>query len=200
MKVFLIIIIILVGIVVIFQIYTTMASSKTETQSYKVIRVEKLFEIRYYLATIMAKITSTSKSYRDLGSSGFSKLAKYIFGGNSENKQIAMTSPVHMEIGDTLSTMAFVMPSHFNKDDLPNPNNTDIVIETTEPEYVAVVQFGGFADTKSIDRHKVILENALKEQGLAYYGHFRFLGYNPPFQLFGRRNEVIIALDANNFK
>lgn len=75
MKVFLIIIIILVGIVVIFQIYTTMASSKTETQSYKVIRVEKLFEIRYYPATIMAKITSTSKSYRDLGSSGFSKLA-----------------------------------------------------------------------------------------------------------------------------
>ncbi len=75
-----------------------------------------------------------------------------------------MTSPVHMEIGDTLSTMEFVMPSHFKKDDLPNPNNTDIVIETTEPEYVAVVQFGGFADTKSIDRHKVILENALKEQ------------------------------------
>ena len=96
--------------------------------------------------------------------------------------------------------MAFVMPSHFKKDELPNPNNTDIVIETAEPEYVAVVQFGGFADTKSIDRHMVILENALKEQGLTYYGHFRFLGYNPPFQLFGRRNEVIIALDDNNFK
>ena len=177
-----------------------MATSKTETQSYKVIRVEKLFEIRYYSAAIMAKITSTSKSYRDLGSSGFSKLAKYIFGGNSENKQIAMTSPVHMDIGDTVSTMAFVMPSHYKKDDLPNPNNTDIIIETAEPEYVAVVQFGGFADTKRIDKHKVILEKALKEKGLTYYGHFRFLGYNPPFQLFGRRNEVIIALDANNFK
>lgn len=200
MKIFLIIIIILVGIVIIFQIYTTMATSRTETQSYTVVRVEKLFEIRYYPATIMAKITSTSKSYRDLGSSGFSKLAKYIFGGNSENKQIAMTSPVHMDIGDTVSTMAFVMPSHLKKDELPNPNNTDIVIETSEPEYVAVVQFGGFADTKSIERHKVILENALKDQGLTYYGHFRFLGYNPPFQFFGRRNEVIIALDANNFK
>ncbi len=180
--------------------YTIMATNKTETQTYKVIQVEKLFEIRYYPAAIMAKITSTSKSYRDLGSSAFGKLAKYIFGGNSENKQIAMTSPVHMDIGDTISTMAFVMPSNFKKDDLPNPNNTDIVIETTEPEYVAVIQFGGFGNATNIDRHKVILENALKEQGLTYYGHFRFLGYNPPFQLFGRRKEVIVALNANNFK
>ncbi|MFT7380283.1 MAG: hypothetical protein ACI9Z3_000156 [Roseivirga sp.] len=176
-----------------------MSTNKTETQAYKVIRVKEKFEIRYYPSATMAMISSNLKSYRDLGSSGFSKLAKYIFGGNSEKKQIAMTSPVHMEIGDSISTMAFVMPSHFNKDDLPKPNNTDIIIQTSAPEYVAVITFGGFANTASINKHKVILESALKNEGLTYYGNFRYLGYNPPYQLFGRRNEVIVALNKGTF-
>ena len=177
-----------------------MATSKTETQSYTVIRVEKLFEIRYYPATIMAKITSTSKSYRDLGSSGFSKLAKYIFGGNNENKQIAMTSPVHMDIGDSVSTMAFVMPSNIDKKDLPIPNNSDIAIETTSPEYIAVIKFGGFASTDKINQYEKKLQQILKDKGITYHGNFRFLGYNPPFQLFGRRNEIIVSLNSDNFK
>ncbi len=176
-----------------------MATTKTETQTYKLIRVENLFEIRYYPAAIMAKISSTLTSYRDLGYSGFGKLAKYIFGGNSENKKIAMTSPVHMDIGGSKSTMAFVMPAHFKKDELPKPNNAEIIIETSAPECVAAIQFGGFANTARINKYKAILENTLKEKGLSYYGNFRYLGYNPPYQLFGRRNEVIVALNAENF-
>ncbi len=176
-----------------------MATTKTETQGYKVIRVEKLFEIRYYPAAIMAKISSPLKSYRDLGYSGFGKLAKYIFGGNIENKKIAMTSPVHMDIGDSISTMAFVMPSHFKIDDLPKPNNADILIETSAPEYVAVIKFGGFANTARINKQKAILENTLRDKRISFYGNFRYLGYNPPYQLFGRRNEVIVALYEDNF-
>ena len=110
MKKILIIVGILIVLFLIFQIYITMSTNKTETQAYKVIQKEKEFEIRYYPAAVMAKISSNSKSYKDLGSSGFRKLAQYIFGGNSEQKQIAMTSPVHMDIGDSVSTMAFVMP------------------------------------------------------------------------------------------
>ncbi len=199
MKIFLIAAATLSGILAVFQIYTTMSTGKTETQEYKVIRVEKLFEIRYYPSATFAKISSSAKSFSDLGYSGFGKLAKFIFGGNSGKKQIAMTSPVHMDIGDSISTMAFVMPSGYNKDNLPKPDNAEIAIETSEPEYVAVIRFGGFATSSGIEEHKVILENALKEKGLTYFGHFRFLGYNPPFQLFGRRNEVIISLNPENF-
>jgi len=147
----------------------------------------------------MAKIFSTSKSYRDLGSSGFGKLAKYIFGGNHENKQIAMTSPVHMDIGDTISTMSFVMPSNFKKEDLPKPNNSEIQLQIMEQEYVAVIQFGGFANTSSINKHKAQLKQLLDKRGISYFGNFRFLGYNPPYQLFGRRNEVIVSLNPNEF-
>ena len=195
MKIFLITAGILILLLVLFQIYTTMSIHKTETQAYQVIRVEKNFEIRYYPVAMMAMISSTSKSYRDLGSSGFGKLAKYIFGGNDEKKQIAMTSPVHMDINDTTSTMAFVLPSGYNQDNLPKPNDSSITIRASEPEYVAAVKFGGFASTDRINKHIAILQESLKEAGLSHHGNFRFLGYNPPYQIFGRRNEVIVALN-----
>jgi hypothetical protein len=200
MKILFIIIGTLVGLFIIFQIYITMSTNKTEMQQYKVIQEEEGFEIRFYPGVVMAKISSTSKSYKDLGSSGFRKLAGYIFGGNSEKKQISMTSPVHMDIGDSVSTMAFVMPSNFKKDDLPKPSSDDVVLEDTQEEYVAAIQFSGFSDAESIEEHKVKLEKALKTKGLTYNGNFRYLGYNPPYQLVGRRNEIIVALDASNFK
>lgn len=77
-----IILIIFIG----FQSYASIASTKSETQVYTVILKEEEFEIRYYPSAVIAKITSTFKSYKEMGSYGFSKLAKYIFGGNSEKK------------------------------------------------------------------------------------------------------------------
>jgi hypothetical protein len=199
MKIFLTITLAFTGLLTFFQIYNIMAKNKTETQGYSVIKEEKLFEIRFYPAANLAKITSTSKSYRDLGYSGFGKLAKYIFGGNIENKKIAMTSPVHMDIGDSISSMAFVMPAHLTINDLPKPNNSDITLETTEAEYVAAIKFGGFANTASINKQKEILKKALDQKGLSYFGNFRYLGYNPPYQIFGRRNEIIVSLNPANF-
>lgn len=175
-----------------------MATSKSETQDYNVIKVEEEFEIRHYPSVTMATINSSATTYRELGSSGFTKLAGYIFGGNKDKKQIAMTSPVHMDIGDSISSMSFVMPSNYNKDNLPLPNNSDVTIRTVEQEYVAAVRFGGFASDNNIKKHTIILENALKKHHLSYYGNFRYLGYNTPYQLFGRRNEIIITLNWNS--
>jgi hypothetical protein len=95
--------------------------------------------------------------------------------------------------------MAFVLPSIYNQNTLPKPNDSSIDIITSEPEYVAVQQFGGFANNESINEHKTILENNLIDKGLSFYGNFRYLGYNPPYQIFGRRNEVIVALYESNF-
>jgi len=198
MKIVLIVACILLGLFFVFQIYISMATAKSETQAYKVIKEEEEFEIRYYPSATIATITSSARTYKELGSTGFSKLAGYIFGGNQDNKQIAMTSPVHMDINDTGSTMSFVMPSNYTKDNLPMPNNKDIILNTTPDEYVAAIRFGGFASTEQIKKHTEILENALKKHHLSYYGHFRFLGYNPPFQLLGRRNEIIVAINWNS--
>lgn len=58
-----------------------------------------------------------------------------------------MTSPVHMDINDSASTMSFVMPAEFQKNNLPQPNNSGVKIVTTADEYVAAIKFGGFAPT-----------------------------------------------------
>lgn len=197
MKIVIIIVSILLTLFIVFQIYTTMATGKSETQSYKVIMVEKEFEIRFYPSTTMAMITSSAKTYKELGSSGFRKLAGYIFGDNKDKKQIAMTSPVHMDINDSTSSMSFVMPAQYNEDNLPLPNNSEVIIKTMPDEYVAAISFSGFASQDAIKKHITILENILKEKHLSYYGHFRYLGYNPPYQLFGRRNEIIVSIDEN---
>ncbi|MFM9949750.1 MAG: SOUL family heme-binding protein, partial [Saprospiraceae bacterium] len=94
-------------------------------------------------------------------------------------------------------TMAFVLPSAYNQSNLPKPNDSSVSIRASEPEFVAVIKFGGFASTDRINKHIAILQESLKEKGLSHHGNFRFLGYNPPYQLFGRRNEVIVALNEN---
>jgi len=199
MKKFIIIIIIVILLIVVSQIYITISTNKSETQTFNLIRVEDDFEIRQYPSTMTAKVTSTTKSYQDLGYSGFRKLADYIFGGNEDKMKIAMTSPVHMEIGDSLSSMSFIMPSTFSREDLPRPDNQDITIEMSKPEIVAVLEFGGFANKENINKYRSILEKLLIDKGISYYGNFKLLGYNPPFQLFGRRNEVIVALNPQDF-
>jgi hypothetical protein len=198
MKTVLIITVILFIGFTLFQAYSVMASNKSESQPYTVVSTEKDFEIRFYPATTMAIITSSAKTYKELGNSGFKKLAGYIFGGNQTNEKIAMTTPVHMDINQTLSTMSFVMPSQYNKDNLPEPNDSNVKIKTISQEYVAVMKFGGYASENDIKTNSRKLENALKEASISYYGHFRFLGYNPPFQFIGRRNEIIVSVDWTN--
>lgn len=198
MKITLIISLILIGFTAIFQIYIHMLTSKTETQAYKILKVENGFEIRYYPEATMAMITSPTKSYKELGSAGFRKLAGYIFGGNKANQQISMTSPVHMDINDSLSTMSFVMPLKYNSENLPKPNNSVVNIKTIPAEYVAAISFDGFASQEAIKTQTEMLEKLLKEYQYSYYGHFRYLGYNPPYQLFDRRNEIIVAVNLNS--
>lgn len=168
--------------------------AKTETQLYKIIETEKDFEIRLYAPAKMATISMEAKTYKELSSSGFRKLAAFIFGGNQDNKSIAMTTPVHMDINDSLSTMSFVMPADYLNSNLPKPNDSSISIKTTEAEYVAAIEFGGYANDGEIKKYATTLEAALKSAGIEYYGNFRFLGYNAPYQFLGRKNEIIVGV------
>jgi hypothetical protein len=171
-----------------------MSANKTEEQKYTVILKEKDFEIRFYPSTTVATINSSAKTYKDLSGSGFRKLAGYIFGGNETNTSIAMTSPVHMDINDSASSMSFVMPSSYNEKNLPKPNDPSVIIHKTADEYVAVIRFGGFASDKDLIFYSDKLHVLLEEKGITSYGNTRYLGYNPPFQLLNRRNEIIVSV------
>jgi len=194
MKTFLLIAALTVFIIVIFQSFTVMSANKNEEQKYTVIHKDKDFEIRFYPSTTVATINSSAKTYKDLSGSGFRTLAGYIFGGNETGTKISMTSPVHMNINDSVSSMSFVMPSSYNEENLPKPNDPNVLIQKTDDEYVAVIQFGGFASDKDLIFYSGKLHEILEEKGIASYGHARFLGYNPPFQLIDRRNEIIVSV------
>ena len=196
-RIFLIVTFLLVSIVIFIQISSIMASNKTETQKYRVIKTEKEFEIRFYPPATLATVTSSAKSYKELASPGFRKLANFIFGGNQSKKSISMTSPVHMDINDTASSMSFVMPSAYTKVNLPKPNDPNVIISTTSEEYVAAIRFSGYASDSELKKYSDKLRSALDSHGIRYYGNFRFLGYNAPFQFWGRRNEIIVSIVWN---
>lgn len=195
MKTFIIVVSVILVLFIVFQSFMVVAVNKTEEQNYSVILEEQNFEIRFYPSATMATISSDAKTYKELSGSGFRKLAGYIFGGNEDETQIAMTSPVHMNVNDTLSTMSFVMPSSYNMDNLPKPNDSGVQLSTTDEEYVAVIRFGGFASDQDLKNFSGKLKTILKEKGITTIGNPRYLGYNPPYQLVGRRNEIIIPID-----
>jgi hypothetical protein len=199
MKMFIIILAVIIMLIVLFQYFTIMSTNKTEEQKYTVIRSYKDFEIRFYPSATIATITLNAKTYKELSGPGFQKLAGYIFGGNETNTKISMTTPVQMDINNTVSTMSFVMPSSFTKENLPKPNDPDVHIKNTAEEYVAVIRFGGYASDKDLKFYSEKLNNLLKENGIIHRGNYRFLGYNPPYQFVGRRNEIIVSVDWQDY-
>jgi hypothetical protein len=195
MKYFIVILAVVILIVFLFNSFIIMPTHKTEEQKYSLVHKYKDFEIRFYPSATIATINSDAKTYRELSGPGFQKLAGYIFGGNEANKKISMTTPVQMDINDSVSTMSFVMPSAYSKENLPKPNDPNVLIKNTADEYVAVIRFGGYASDEDLKFYSEKLQNLLKENGITPVGNYRFLGYNPPFQFIGRRNEIIVAVD-----
>lgn len=198
MKMFIIILTLITLLTLLIQSFTIMAANKTEEQKHTLVRKYDDFEIRFYPSATIATINSNAKTYRDLSGPGFQKLAGYIFGGNEANTKISMTTPVQMDINDSVSTMSFVMPSEYSVKDLPKPNDPGVLIKNTSDEYVAAIRFGGYASDEDLKFYSEKLQNLLKENGIASLGNYRFLGYNSPFQLIGRRNEIIVAVDWNH--
>ena len=195
MKNMIITLIVVSVILIAFQSFMVISTNRTEKQAYKVIKKEDEFEIRYYPPATFATIQSSAKNYRELSGNGFRKIAGYIFGNNESSSKIAMTTPVHMDINDEGSSMSFVMPSAYDINNLPRPNDANVKLHQTPGEYVAAISFGGFANDASIKRYAAELEKALGNKGIKSIGHFRYLGYNPPYQLVGRKNEIIVTVE-----
>ncbi len=193
MKILFVIIILVVSVVTMAQVYISKYSSRTEQHKYEVIKSYDKFEIRRYEPALFSSVILEKKGYKENSGEGFRILAGYIFGGNESNEKIAMTSPVAMELGDT-SKMMFMVPESYQLENLPTPNNSKIVFEKKEEKIMAAIQFSGWADDEKIEKYKLILINELEKEKLLTNGKFTFLGYNAPFELTNRRNEVIVEL------
>jgi len=188
--------IILVVIIVVFafaQIYFMLLQRNIESYPYTVKQKYDRFEIRKYEATLFTSVTLTSKGYKNTSSQGFSILAGYIFGKNDRKEKISMTSPVSMSLDDS-TTMMFMVPKKLNKETLPKPEQSGIEFKEEPAKLLAAISFGGWANDTKIEKYKQDLKAALDAQGISYSNKFYFFGYNAPFEVFNRKNEVLVEL------
>lgn len=176
------------------QIWAKVLSANIEMHEYEVLAEMGGIEIRKYAPATFSYVTLNVDNYDQGSSMGFRKLAGYIFGGNQRQEKIAMTSPVEMAM-DTMMVVKFMVPAKYNMEDLPTPNNKEVRFVEQPERIVAAIRFSGFANDEKIARYREQLKVVLNQNGLSYDGEFSFLGYNSPFDLINRRNEVIVSID-----
>ena len=192
-KVF-IILAVIIGIFFVSQLIMSFQSDKIETPKYTVLKKYGEFEIRQYDSMIIAQTILPSSSYDASSSMGFRRVASYIFGGNDKNESISMTAPVFMEMGDN-TKMAFVMPKNYKLEALPKPNSLDVQLIVIEPKKYAVIKFSGYASDEKIKEKSQELQNLISREKLTKVGTFQYLGYNPPWKVIGRKNEIAVEIN-----
>ena len=193
MKIAIIVLLVILLAFIMIQLYFIHGQRNIERYPYVVKRKYKRFEIRSYETTLFTSVKLSTKGYKNSSSKGFSILAGYIFGNNERNEKISMTSPVSMSLEDSM-TMMFMVPKKFNKDMLPKPNQSGIEFKEEPAKTVAAIRFSGWANDTKIEKYKQHLKAALDAEGIKYSNQFYFFGYNAPYEIFNRKNEVIVEL------
>tara|TARA_Y100000589_G_scaffold332014_1_gene388583 strand:- start:3463 stop:4050 length:588 start_codon:yes stop_codon:yes gene_type:complete len=181
-------------IFIIVQIFALRAQYNIETYPYKVLKEYEEFEVRIYEATLFTSVKLTSDKYEESSSKGFRILAGYIFGGNERNEKISMTSPVTMSLEDSM-TMMFMVPKKLKKEELPRPNQPEIEFKQVPAKKMAAISFGGWANNEKIEKYKKQLIEYLNAKDINYADRFYFFGYNSPYEVFNRKNEVLVELE-----
>jgi len=180
----------------------------TEEPAYSVIQRIGEVELRSYGPRIAAE-TVLDGAERDALSTGFRRLAGYIFGDNQSQAKIAMTAPV-AQSRETIAMTApvaqardasgryvvrFFMPATATLVTLPKPNDRQVTLVEVPPQRFAVLRFTGFAGPESVAEEKQRLLAALKSSNLSLIGEPVSWFYDPPWTIpFLRRNEVAIEV------
>lgn len=180
----------------------------TETPKYSVIKKQKEIEIRQYPGYIQAEVAVEEKNYKSAIEKGFNILAGYIFGNNISKQKIEMTAPVQAFQSEKIAmttpvtvtgknsfTVAFIMPSAYTLETLPQPKDDRIEFNLIPDRQMAAIRFSGYFNQDRIQRNKQRLSLWLDEQGIETEGDFIVAGYNPPWVPgFLARNEVLIKI------
>jgi hypothetical protein len=193
MKIVIITLVVILLAFTFIQLYFIYLQRNIETYPYVVKKKYTQFEIRSYETTLFTSVKLSTKGYKNSASKGFSILAGYIFGNNERSEKIAMTSPVSMSLEDSM-TMMFMVPKKFKEDMLPKPIQTGIEFKQEPAKTLAAIRFSGWANDTKIEKYKQHLKAALDAEGIKYTNQFYFFGYNAPYEVFNRKNEVIVEL------
>ncbi len=185
------------------------AAHAVEEPQWRLVYEDGPFAIRDYAPTVVAE-TRVSGERGAAINQGFRRLARFIFGGNEPNREIAMTAPVAQRPeGERIAMTApvaqaasgeswvvtFYMPPGSRLEDMPRPLDDSVVLRQEAGRRVAVLRFSGLATQNNLARHAEELRRRIEARGDIAGGDVSYAFYNPPWTLpWARRNEVMIAL------
>ncbi|CAH8586697.1 unnamed protein product [Dicrocoelium dendriticum] len=160
-------------------------------------------ELRLYPRQKWVCVTQVASKMDDIMSSSFFKLFNYIRGANSQDAKIPMTKPVRVESKPNpesslsrLYTMGFHLPTT-HSDSPPDPKEVDLFVQECDEMKVFCRVYSGFSNDTKLHAEARELGRTLDGLNMSYKRDpYYFAGYNPPFHLFNRRNEVwFVAAD-----
>lgn len=176
-----------------------------ETPTYQIIAHESEIEIREYSPRLVAEVIVSGE--RDSAASrGFRILANYIFGDNTVNEKIAMTTPIAQSTVSEKIAMTtpvlqtqhgndwvvqFTMPRKYTLATLPKTTDERIHFHMTEAQKIAAIRFSGFMSDNKAEKATKKLSQFLQRKHLHIHGEPIFVYYDSPFTFpWNRRNEV----------
>ncbi|EFJ49639.1 hypothetical protein VOLCADRAFT_89567 [Volvox carteri f. nagariensis] len=154
-------------------------------------------ELRSYDAGVWMSTNLTGMDYDKAVRTGFMRLFAYISGANEGQQRIEMTAPVRVEMTPGAGPfcedhykVSFYVP--FDLQDVPPlPLSKDLFVDPAPSVKYYVLSYGGRTNEKEIVDKAASLMQLLEDQGLTYDAStFFHAGYDSPFRLFNRHNEV----------
>ena len=180
-------------IVYLFLILPYSFTMANEESSYDVVQKNDIYEVRYYSDRLIVQVINKGDD------NSFRQLFNYISGQNKKSEKIAMTIPVTQTQKDGEMFMQFYLPSKFNKETTPMPNNPNLEVAIIPEGYFAVLQFSGRSSDKNFEKHHQILKQKLLDDNISIKGSAIRATYNSPFTLPPlRRNESMFSIDWKN--
>jgi hypothetical protein len=111
------------------------------------------------------------------------------------SEKVAMTAPVSQERTDGRWRVAFVMPSEYTMDTLPQPVDPKVSLRQVPARRMAAITYSGTWSRERYEKHKALLEAFIRQRKWTPLGEPILARYNSPFTLwFLRRNEVLIPV------
>ena len=195
-----------------------------EEPQYKVTLSDGSFEIRQYAPFLIAE-TLVDGDMDEASNKGFRLIADYIFGNNQVphsqesskismtapvtieplSKKIEMTAPVTLEAVSAASGVQtatkwrvhFVMPSQYNINNIPQPNNPDVKLKEVPGKFFAVNNYSGFNTMGKVQSKTEELLAWLQQKNFKTLGTPQLSRYDPPWTLpMFRRNEIMVEIEA----
>ena len=182
--------------------------SGTEEPAYRVIAHVGAVEIREYGERLAAE-TAVEGDEMAARSTGFRRVAGYIFGANKSQAKIAMTAPVAQASEKIAMTapvaqerdaqgrwvIQFYMPAEYTRQTLPEPTDPLVRIVSVPKQTVGVLRFSGVPTSTSVADETATLMTALENSAWKPAGQPFAWFYDPPWTIPPlRRNEVVVAV------